>query len=76
MSRLVNGQNYFNEASLQEMIEALERGETIGIHIDCIGHTRTAIETAQYVEALKEKFGDRLVIDTKSGWHTEYKLKE
>ena len=67
MSKLINGKNYFNDGSLQEMIEELEKGETIRIYIDCIGHTRTEIETANYVEALKEKFGSRLV-STDSGY--------
>ena len=75
MSNLVNGKNYFNGSSLNEMIERLESGETIGIYIDCIGHTRTAIETANYVKALKEKFGDSLVSDNTSNWYTEYRLK-
>lgn len=76
MSKLVNGQNYFNEKSLQEMIAELENGNTIGIHIDCIGHTRTAYETSLYVQALKEKFGDRLAINAKGNWYTEYSLKK
>lgn len=75
MSKLINGKNYFNEESLNEMIQRLETGETIGIYIDCIGHTRTAMETAAYVKALKNHFGDRLVIDTKSNWYTQYSLK-
>lgn len=58
---LVNGQNYFNEESLNEMIEQLEAGKMIMIHIDCIGHTRTAYETAIYVEELRNRFGDKLV---------------
>ena len=74
MSKLVNGKNYFNEESLKEMCERLERGETIGIYIDCIGHTRTHNETASYVRALREKYGNRLNIDTTSNWYTEYKL--
>lgn len=75
MSKLVNGKNYFNEKSLQEMIAELESGATIGIYIDCIGHTRTDYETSLYVNALQEKFGKRLVIDTTSNWYTEYRLK-
>lgn len=75
MSKLVNGKNYFNEESLKEMCERLEKGEEIGIYIDCIGHTRTAIETAEYVAALKEKYNDRLLIDKESNWYTTYKLQ-
>ena len=66
MSELVNGKNYFNEESFAEMCERLENGETIGIYIDCIGHTRDRIETAAYVRALKEKYGDKLIVDTES----------
>ena len=74
MSKLVNGKNYFNDESFNEMVNRLENGETIGIYIDCIGHTRDAIETAHYVEELQKKFGEKLIIDTKSNWYTEYKL--
>lgn len=74
MSKLINGQNYFNERSFNEMVKELEKGTAIRIYIDCIGHTRTAMETSNYVEALKEKFGDRLII-SKDDWDFEYKLK-
>lgn len=72
--KMINGQNYFNEKSLNEMIEQLDRGETISIYIDCIGHTRTEYETATYVEELKKHFGDRLIIDSKTSWTTLYRL--
>ena len=75
MSKLVNGKNYFNEESLKEMCERLETGETIGIYIDCIGHARNQMETAAYVRALKDKYGDKLIVDTESNWYTEYKLR-
>lgn len=70
MSKLVNGQNYFNEDSLNEMIELLENGETIRIYINCIGHTRTAIETSNYINALEKRFGDRLLVSS----NDEYSL--
>lgn len=72
---LVNGRNYFNEKSLKEMCERLENGETISIYIDCIGHTRTQSETAAYVRALKERYGDRLQADDKTAFNTLYSLK-
>ena len=75
MSKLIDGKNYFNPESLQEMVAELESGETIGIYIDCIGHTRTIYETSRYVDALKEKFGNRLLIDNKSNFYAEYTLK-
>lgn len=72
--KTINGQNYFNEKSLNEMIEQLDRGETISIYIDCIGHTRTAYETSVYVDELKKHFSDRLIIDSKTSWTTLYRL--
>lgn len=72
---MVNGKNYFNEKSLNEMIERLESGETIAIYIDCIGHTRTQNETANYVRALKERYGDKLQADDKTAFTTLYSLK-
>jgi len=72
--KIINGRNYFNEKSLEEMIEHIESGETIGIYIDCIGHTRTAYETSVYVDELKKHFGDRLIIDSKTSWTTLYRL--
>lgn len=74
MSELVNGRNYFNEKSLEEMCKRLEAGETIGIYINCIGHTRNAYETARYEEALEKKYGERLQT-LNDNWYTEYKLK-
>lgn len=74
--KLVNCGNYYNEESLNELAAILERGEGAGIHIDCIGHSRTALETEAYVEALKERYGDKLEADTKATWHTVYRLKK
>ena len=74
MSILVNGSNYYNEESLQKMVTLLEAGEEIEIYIDCIGHSRTEYETQNYVEALKEKYGDRLIKTDKN--YPKYKLKE
>lgn len=73
---MVNGKNYFNEKSLAEMIERLQQGRKITIYIDCIGHTRTAIETQNYEEALKEKFGDKLVKSKENHWEDYYYLDE
>lgn len=72
---LINGRNYFNEKSLSEMCERLENGEKISIYIDCIGHTRTQNETAAYVRALKERYGDRLQADSETTYCTLYSLK-
>lgn len=72
----INGQNYFNTKSLEEMIKHLENGETIGIYIDCIGHTRTEYETSLYIEALKDKYGNDLIIDSKTSHIPTCKLSK
>lgn len=74
MSKLVNGSNYYNEESLQEMCKLLEAGEEIEIYIDCIGHSRTEWETRNYVKALEQKYGNRLIETDKH--YPKYKLKE
>lgn len=61
--KMVNGQNYFNEQSLEEMVTELEAGKTISIYIDCIGHARSYNEEEIYKEELIEKFGDRLIVE-------------
>lgn len=66
--KLINGKNYFNEESFNEMCEVLETGESIEIYIDCIGHTRTANETAAYERALKKKYGHNLTIHEHGGY--------
>jgi hypothetical protein len=73
--KTINGKNYFNEKSLKEMVEQLENGETIGIYIDCIGHTRSEYETSVYIEELQNHFGDRLIIDSKTHHIPTCKLK-
>lgn len=75
-STLVNCKNYFNEESLQELKDRLLRGEKVRIYIDCIGHTRNHYETINYEKALKEAFGDNLVMDRESSFDTIYYLKE
>lgn len=64
---LVNGKNYFNEASFDEACKALEKGATVKMYIDCIGHTRNNNEQEVYKEALSEKYGDRLLIEKSDG---------
>ena len=74
----MNGKNYFNETSFNEMCEELEKGSTISISIDCIGHTRTFYETAHYVEELIMKYGDTFEVletDVTNYWCTVYRLK-
>lgn len=59
--KTINGNNYFNEEGLKRMIDALEQGEEITIYIDCIGFTRAEIAEWHYKQALREKYGDKLI---------------
>lgn len=72
----VNGMNYFNDKSLAEMIDLLDKGNKISIYIDCIGHTRTAMEESNYVDALKEKYGKRLIASTEGHFTNYYYLAD
>lgn len=69
----IDGKNYFNEKSFNLAIEHLEKGEAIRIFIDCIGHTRDAMEQRNYREALVKKYGNELVI-TNIGYTYVYEL--
>lgn len=76
--KTINGQNYFNKASFNEMCEALEKGESISVYIDVVGHTRNNYEQEAYREALTEKYKDRLQVDKMDGaysYHYEYGLR-
>ena len=78
MSKFIYGKNYFNETSFNEICEALERGETISVGIDCVGHTRNNNEQEAYKEALTEKYGNGLWIECNKGavsYSYTYKLK-
>lgn len=76
--KVVNGQNYFNEKSFNEICEALETIQVVQVYIDCIGHTRNNNEQEVYKEKLIEKYGDRLKVDKVDGaysYHYEYMLR-
>lgn len=78
MSKLVNGQNYFNPISFNEICEALEQGETVSVYIDCIGFTRNNNEQEAYKEALTKKYGDRIQAERFDGgfsYSYSYQLK-
>lgn len=57
---LVNCCNYFHVTGQNRLTEALDAGKTVSIHIDCIGHQRTAYETRLYAKWLHEYYGERL----------------
>lgn len=61
MAKSINGGNYFTEERFNEVIKALESGETITIYIDCIGHTRAEVEEWHYKTALEKKYGEKLI---------------
>ncbi len=76
---LINGENYFNDMSLKNACAALEKGETIDLYVDCIGHTRNNTVQEEYKEALTEKYGDNLTSVKNKGafsYYYSYKLKK
>lgn len=75
MAKSINGKNYYNEESFNQMVEALEAGEVISIYIDCIGHTRAEIEEWHYKTALQNKYGDRLIRGMDKYGSATYKLE-
>lgn len=74
--QLVDCKNYFNEESLAELEQILETGEGVGIYINCIGHTRNRMETANYVDALQAKYGPRLAVSHDLTFYPVYYLKD
>ena len=58
--KTINGKNYFNKESLEEMIKELEKGNEIIIYISCLGHTRAIMEEYNYRRALEDIFKDDL----------------
>ena len=76
--KVINGANYFNEKSFNEICEALEKGEAISVYIDVIGHGANNREQEIYKEKLIEKYRDRLKFDKVDGaysYHYEYGLR-
>ena len=70
MPTLINGGNYFNEISFNDICEALERGDKVRIYIDCIGHLRNSIEQEAYRETLIQKYGSDLNIELSCGGYS------
>ena len=68
--QVINGRNYYNAKSFNEICEALEKAQAVQVYIDCIGHTRNNNEQEAYKEALVEKYADRLKIEKNEGGHS------
>lgn len=76
--KFVDGKNYFNEASFNEICEALDKGKTVQVGIDCIGHTRNNNEQEAYREALENKYQSNLWVECQKGnvsYSYTYRLK-
>ena len=76
--KTINGQNYFNEKSFNEICEALEKVQVVQVYIDVIGHGANNREQEAYREALEKKYQDRLKVDRIDGghsYHYEYMLR-
>lgn len=64
---LINCGNYFNKSSFEKVCKELEKGETVEIYVDCVGHTRNNHEQETYREELTKKYGKKLVITENKG---------
>lgn len=76
---LMNCGNYFTEKCLDNVIQALQRGCSVEVYIDCIGHTRNNYEQENFRKALIKKYGKRLNIESSGGTNMYsyiYSLKE
>lgn len=77
--KVINGGNYFHEKAFNEICEELEKGESIEVYIDVIGHSRNNQEQEVYKEELKLKYGDRLQMERAEGgfsYSYSYRLKK
>ena len=72
MKKTINVGNYYTEARLQEVKEALEQGYTVRIYVDCIGHSRTEQVEWEFREELQKEYKDKLVC--KRDFADEYSL--
>ena len=73
-SKLINVSNDYYQEKFNVLCEELEKGTMVHIYVDCIGHTRAEWVEADYVQKLKQKYGDRLKIKNDS-WKPEYILE-
>lgn len=53
--------NGFDQKLFDVMCRTLEDGHKIWLYCWCTGHTKTAMVEAEYLEALRNKYGDRFV---------------
>lgn len=68
--KTINGGNYYNQPAFEKICEGLEKGDTVQVYIDCIGHTRNNDEQEAYKEALTEKYGDTLNVEKNEGGYS------
>ena len=65
--KTINGGNYFHEKAFNEICEELEKGESISIYIDVVGHGANNREQESYKEELIKKFQSRLQVEKSEG---------
>ncbi len=65
--KLINCGNEFYPVFFDKLCSALEDGQTVEVHVDCIGHTRNNLVQEVYKEKLVEKYGATLLIQRSAG---------
>lgn len=72
----MNGMNYFNQESFEQLCEMIESGKHVKVYIDCIGFSRAHYEGLHYRDAVEEKYGDKVKITKhESNYYDEWSFK-
>lgn len=59
--------NDFRKERFDAVCAELDRGETVRVSVDCIGHSRNNDVQEDYREALVAKYGERLTVKENVG---------
>ena len=66
-AKLMNCGNDFYSSRFEKVCEELEKGESVHVYIECIGHTRNNCAQDSYKKALTDKYGERLNVTRENG---------
>ena len=77
--KLIDCGNDFYIGHFNEVCAELEKGETVRVYINCIGHTRNNMSQEAYKRELVKKYGDKLEVMCSEGvcsYSYSYSLKQ
>lgn len=70
--------NDFYQDKLEELKQELEKGCSVNVYVDCIGHSRNNYTQEAYKDALVKHYGNKLQVQYNSGvcsYDYTYELK-